>query len=324
MISYILRRLTGLIPLFIGITLISFFIIHLTPGKPTSLMTDLNPKVSLEVRERLEKLYGLDRPIIIQYRDWVMRLTRFDFGNSFVDDRNVLEKIKERVPITLFINLLSLLLILIIAIPIGVKSALQPGSFFDKSSTIFVFIGFALPTFWLALLLMAFLGVHLRWLPISGIKSIDFEFLPLGLKIIDIAKHLILPVFVSAFGGLTGISRYMRAGMLDVKSAEYVMAARARGLPEKKVIYNHAIRNALIPIITILGLSIPGLLGGSVIFETIFAIPGMGRLFFESAMSRDYPTIMGLLVLSSILTLIGNLIADIAYAWVDPRIRYKK
>ncbi|MBU2541398.1 MAG: ABC transporter permease [Candidatus Omnitrophica bacterium] len=324
MINYLIRRILILIPLFIGITLISFLVIHLAPGRPTTIASDFNPKVSLEVRARLAKLYGLDKPLHIQYRDWFLRLIRFDFGNSFLDDRPVWDKIKERVPITLLINVLSLALILIVAIPLGIKSALREGCLFDKSSTIFVFVGFAMPSFWLALLLMSLFGVHLRWLPISGIKSIDFEFLTPMMKFFDVSKHLILPVFVSAFGGLAGISRYMRQGMLEVIKADYVIAARARGLSETRVIYNHALRNALIPIITILGLSIPGLIGGSVIFETIFAIPGMGRLFFESVMSRDYPSIMGLLVLGSIFTLAGNLIADVTYAWVDPRIRYQR
>lgn len=324
MISYLIKRIFILIPLFCGIILISFLVIHLAPGKPTGIQTDLNPKASLEVRKRLEKLYGLDKPLITQFKDWSLRLIRFDFGSSFIDDRPVWDKIKERMPITILINLLSLLLILIIGIPLGVKSALKEGSLFDKTSSSVVFLGFAMPTFWLALLLMGFLGVQLRVLPISGVKSIDFEFLSPGLKIVDIARHLALPVFVSAFGGLAGISRYMHQGMLEVVNSDYVRAAFARGLPKNLVIYNHALRNALIPIITILGLSIPGLIGGSVIFETIFAIPGMGRLFFEGVMARDYPLIMGLLVLGSIFTLLGNLLADIAYAWVDPRIRYSK
>lgn len=324
MISYLIKRIFILIPLFFGIILISFLVIHLAPGKPTGIQTDLNPKVSMEVRKRLEKLYGLDKPLIVQFKDWSLRLMRFDFGSSFIDDRPVWDKIKERMPITILINLLSLLLILVIGIPLGVKSALKQGSLFDKTSSSIVFLGFAMPTFWLALLLMGLLGVHLRILPISGIKSVDFEFLNPGLKIVDVARHLVLPVFVSAFGSLAGISRYMHQGMLEVINSDYCTAAFARGLPKNRVIYNHALRNALIPIITILGLSIPGLIGGSVIFETIFAIPGMGRLFFEGVMARDYPLIMGLLVLGSIFTLLGNLLADIAYAWVDPRIRYSK
>ena len=321
MITYIIRRLLGIIPLLLGITIISFAIIHLAPGKPVSLQQSLNPKVSLEVRARLEKLYGLDKPLYVQYLKWLERLTRLDFGSSFNDDRPVLDEILERLPVTLIINISALIFILVVAIPIGVKSAVNPGGLFDKVMTIIVFIGFALPTFWLALLLMNLLGIKLGWLPISGIKSLDFEYFTLSQKIIDLAKHLALPVFVSGFGGLAGISRYMRSSMIEALNQPYIYTARAKGLPEKQVVYKHALRNAILPIVTILGLSVPGLLGGSVIFESIFALPGIGRLFYEAVMMRDYPLIMAEIVLTAILTMLGNLIADISYAYVDPRDR---
>jgi len=324
MLNYIFRRLLGIVPLLLGITLISFFIIHLAPGKPVVLDQAMNPKVTLEARQRLEKLYGLDKPLPYQYFDWLKRLSRFDFGTSFSDNRPVLEKIAERIPLTLSINLISLFLIFLIAVPIGIKSALAPGKTFDKIMTVFVFIGFSLPTFWLALLLMDLVGVKLGWLPISGIKSLNFEYFnPLN-KFFDLTKHLILPVFVSSITGLAGISRYMRSNMLEALKQPYIYTARAKGLSEHKVIYKHALRNAMLPIVTILGLSIPGLLGGSVIFESIFALPGIGRLFYEGVMMRDYPLIMAEVVLGAILTMIGNLIADISYAYVDPRIRYQK
>jgi peptide/nickel transport system permease protein len=189
-------------------------------------------------------------------------------------------------------------------------------------TAVFVFIGFAVPTFWLALLLMIFFGINLGWLPISGLRSLNYEYLGAYRPVpIDLVKHLILPVFVSAFGGLAGLSRYMRANMLEVIRQDYIMTARAKGLSERDVIYRHALRNALLPAITILGLSIPGLIGGSVIFETIFAIPGMGQLFYMAVMARDYPTVMGILLIGAILTLLGNLIADVSYALADPRIR---
>lgn len=321
MIAYIIRRLIGMIPLLLGITIISFAVMHLAPGKPTGPITDLNIKISLEAKARLEKLYGLDKPVHIQYVNWLKRFVRLDFGRSFTDDRKVSEKILERIPITLMIEILAMILIFMLALPIGVTSAVKENSFFDKSMTVFVFIGFAMPTFWLALLLMSFFGVRLQWFPISGIFSFDFEEFTILEKFIDLAKHLVLPVFISAFVGLAGLSRYMRTSMLEALRQDYVRTARAKGLPESKVIYGHALRNALLPIVTILGLSVPGLIGGAVIFETIFAIPGMGRLFFDSVMARDYPTIMGILVIGAVLTLLGNLIADISYAYVDPRIR---
>jgi peptide/nickel transport system permease protein len=324
MLSYIIRRLFGIIPLLLGITVISFMIIHLAPGKPTTLEQSMNPKVSPEVRLRLERLYGLDKPLHVQYLNWLSKLIRFDFGRSFSDNRPVLEKILERIPLTLTINVLSLVLILLAAIPIGVKSAVRPDGLFDRLSTVFVFMGFAVPAFWLALLLMNLLGINLGWLPISGIKSLDFEYFNLWHKTLDLARHLILPIFVSSIGGLAGISRYMRSSMVEALSQPYIYTARAKGLTQNKVVYKHALRNAVLPIVTILGLSLPGLLGGSVIFESIFALPGIGRLFYEAVMMRDYSLIMAEIVLGAVLTMLGNLLADISYAYVDPRIRYKK
>jgi len=324
MIVYFIKRIGELIPTFFGITLISFFIIHLAPGKPTDILTELNPKITPEAREKLEKYYGLDKPIIVQYGIWLKRIVRLDFGNSFSTDRRpVWDKIKERLPITIIINVISLLLILIIAIPIGVSSAVRQNSLYDKITTVGVFVGFAMPTFWLALLLMMLFGVYLHWLPLSGLRSLNYENLSTWGKILDYAKHLLLPIFVSAFGGLAGLSRYMRNNMLEVIRADYITTARAKGLPERDVIYKHALRNAILPVITILGLSVPGLIGGSVIFETIFAIPGMGQLFYMSVMTRDYPLIMGILTIGAILTLLGNLLADIGYALADPRIRVR-
>lgn len=320
MMRYIAKRFIGLIPVFLGITLISFFVIHLAPGKPTDMQTSLNPKISYEARLRMEKLYGLDKPVHVQYIDWLKRFLTFDFGHSYVDDRPVSEKIAERIPITLLINILSLALILVVGIPLGVISAVKRGSILERLTTIFVFIGFSMPEFWLALILMSLFGITLGWLPISGIKSLDFEYLSLFGKVIDVARHLILPVFIAAFGSLAGISRYMRTSMIGIIHQDFIRTARAKGLAESEVIYKHALKNAILPVITILGLSVPGLIGGSVIFESIFGIPGMGRLFYESVMSRDYPTIMGILSIGAILTLIGNLLADIAYSYADPRI----
>ncbi|MBW2519179.1 MAG: ABC transporter permease [Deltaproteobacteria bacterium] len=322
MINYLLKRIIMMIPLLIGITLISFVVIHLAPGEPTDLQTDLNPKASAEMRERLRERYDLDKPMYVQYGKWLVRLIQFDFGESFSQDhRPVLEKIIERLPITILINVLSILVILAVSIPIGILSAVRRNSLFDRSTTVFVFLGFAMPSFWLALLLMDYLGVRLGLFPIAGLKDIGHEYYNFGRQIWDYVHHLCLPVFVSAFGGLAGFSRYMRSNMLEVIRQDYILTARAKGLSETQVIYKHALRNALLPVITILGLSVPGLIGGSVIFETIFAIPGMGKLFYDGVMMRDYPLIMGVLVIGAVLTLVGNLLADISYALADPRIR---
>ena len=319
---YIIKRLLLMIPLFIGITIISFAVIHLAPGSPIDMATDLNPKATAEVKERMRALYGLDKPLHVQYWNWMSRLVVFDFGVSFSQDgRRVEDKILERMPITIFINVVSLALIFLVAVPIGVLSATFQNSFFDKVTTVTVFVGFAVPHFWLALLLMILFGVQLGWLPISGLKSLNYEYFPLSAQIWDRISHLILPIFISASGGLAGLSRYMRANMLEVIRQDYITTAKSKGLSTRTVIFKHALRNALLPVITILGLSIPGLIGGSVIFETIFAIPGMGQLFYASVMARDYPAIMGILVIGAVLTLVGNLIADLSYALADPRIR---
>ena len=322
MLQYIFKRLIFMLPLLIGITIICFTVMHLAPGSPTDLQTQMNPRVSAEAKERLRTMYELDKPLHQQYWSWVKKLAVLDLGKSFSSDhRPVADKILERLPITILLNILSMLLILLIAIPIGILSAVHQDSPFDKITSVFVFVGFAIPTFWLALLLMIFFGVNLSWLPISGIRSLNYEYLPAGAAFWDLIKHLILPVLLSAFGGLAGLSRYMRSNMLEVIRQDYIMTARAKGLSERVVIYKHALRNALLPVFTILGLSIPGLIGGSVIFETIFAIPGMGQLFYMSVMARDYPVVMGILFIGAALTLLGNLIADVSYAVADPRIR---
>ena len=324
MAGYLLRRLLALIPVLLWITVISFGIIHLAPGKPTDAAASFNPKVSLEARQRMEKLYGLDRPVAEQYAKWLGRLARFDFGRSFVDDRPVGEKIVERLPVTLTINLASLLLILALAIPLGTAAAVRPGGRFDRITTLFVFAGYSTPAFWLALLGMALFGVSLRWLPVSGLHSLDADSMGVLARAWDTARHLILPVGVAAFVSLAGLSRYMRSSMVEVLRQDYIRMARAKGLPERRVLFHHGLRNGLLPLITILGLSLPDLIGGSVIAETIFSIPGMGRLFYDAVMSRDYPVIMALVTVGAVLTMLGNFLADVAYAYVDPRIRVGK
>ena len=332
MIRYLFKRVLEMVPTLFGITLISFLILHLAPGKPTDVLSDFNPKITPEARERLEKMYNLDKPIVVQYGLWLKKIVKLDFGESFSTDRRpVLDKIwdrKQPLPdrrlfITFMLNLITMVIILAIAIPLGISSATHQYSLYDKLTTTFVFLGFAMPSFWLALLLMMFFGIHLDLLPLSGLKSMNYDSLSLFGKILDRINHLILPVFVSAFTGLAGDSRYMRSSMLEVIRQDYITVARAKGLPEKKVIYNHALKNAILPLITLIGLSVPGLIGGSVIMESIFGIPGMGQMFFMSVMTRDYPMVMSLLTIGGVLTLAGNLLADIGYMLADPRIRAK-
>ncbi|MEI7904586.1 MAG: ABC transporter permease [Candidatus Firestonebacteria bacterium] len=322
MLKYIIKRLLLSIPILFGITVITFLIIHITPGGPTVIQSQMNAKISPDSVAKLKALYDLDKPLTVQYGKWLSRLARLDFGESFNDNRPVMQKISERMPATLMLNILSFLFIFAVAIPLGVVSAVRQDSGYDKAFTAVTFVGYSFPSFWLALLLMLVFGVWLQVLPISGMVSANYESMPLLLQIYDRILHLILPVFVSAFAGLASISRYMRSSMLEVIRQDYIRTARAKGLPEREVIYKHALRNALLPVITIIGLAIPGLIGGGFIFETIFSWPGMGRLGWEAATSFDYPVIMGVVSIGALLTLAGNIIADIAYAFADPRIRY--
>jgi peptide/nickel transport system permease protein len=325
MLSYLISRTAALIPLLLGITLITFVVIHLAPGEPVEMQTAMNPKATAQTRQRLREYYGLDKPLHVQYLSWLKRLSTLDFGRSFApDNRPVLDKIKERIPVTLSINIIALILEFALAIPIGILAATRRNSVIDKGITLFVFLGFAIPTFWLALLLMYLFGVKLGWLPISGLHSLGGDKLTGVAWLLDVAKHLLLPLGIATFGSLAGLSRYTRSTMLEVLGQDYITTARAKGLAERVVIYRHALRNALLPVITLLGFSLPGLIGGSVIFETIFAIPGMGQLFYMGVMSRDYPLVMGILVIGAFLTLVGNLLADLAYALADPRIRHGK
>jgi peptide/nickel transport system permease protein len=322
MLAYLAKRLAGFVPLLLGISFVSFMVMALAPGSPVDLMTDMNPKASPEARVQLEKYYGLDRPLYVQYGLWISRIAKGDLGVSFSRDRRpVLDKIVEALPVTLLINVLDLALILAMAIPIGIYSAARQYSLADRVITVLVFVGFAMPGFWIALLAMMVFGEQLGWLPISGLRSLDYDSMSMLGKAGDRLAHLVLPVGISAITGLAGMSRYMRSSMLEVLRQDYIQTARAKGLSERVVLMRHALRNALLPVVTLLGLSIPGLIGGAVIAETIFAIPGMGRLFYTSVLARDYPVVMGITLIGAVLTLVGNLVADLLYVAVDPRLR---
>ena len=322
MLAYAIRRLLISVPLLFGILCLSFLMLKLAPGEPIMIQQDLQARATGAQRETLRQLYGLDKPIYVQFGRWIWRTVRLDFGRSYMPDgRLVTGKIRERIPVTLGLNLLELVIIFSVAVPLGILSATRQYSMFDKAMTLFVFVGFATPDFWLALLLMILFGVQLGWLPISGLRSLNFEYLAFWGQVWDIFSHLILPVLVAAFGGLAYLSRLMRGSLLEVIRQDYIRTARAKGLPEREVIYRHAVRNAVIPVVTLLGLMVPGLLGGSVFIETVFSIPGMGQLFVQSAFSRDEPVLMALIVIGASLSLLGNILADISYGLVDPRIR---
>lgn len=321
--KYIIKRLLLIIPMLIGISFILFIVMHLAPGDPTSMRYGLNPEVSESARANFNKMYGLDKPVLVQYVMWLKRFLSLDFGSSFIDDRPVISRIASALPATLLLQVSSLIVIFFVALPIGIISAAKRGGLFDRVMTVIVFVGYAMPTFWLALLLIFLFGFKMQLFPVSGMSPWYVAYLGgfAGLK--DLLWHLVLPVFVTAFGGLAALSRYSRSSMIEAMEENYILTARAKGLSEKRVILVHALRNALMPVATILGLTLPTLISGSFIFETIFAWPGMGRLGYEAIMNYDYPVVMGVAVIATFLTLLGIFLSDVAYAVIDPRIRYE-
>ncbi|MEA3322177.1 MAG: ABC transporter permease [Bacillota bacterium] len=316
MISYIIRRCLMAIPLLFGITVLSFAIIQMAPGGPTSLMMD--PNISKEDMKKFEERYGLNDPVHEQYFTWVSNMAQGDFGESLIRRGvPVSEMIMNRLPNTLLLMIVSTVLAVIVAIPFGVISARKQYSLTDYTVTVTSFLGLATPNFWIGLVLIMVFAVQLQWLPTGGVATLNAEF-----SILDRIHHLILPAFVLATADMAGLTRYTRSSMLEVLKQDYMRTARAKGLKENKVTYKHGLRNGLIPVITIFGLMLPGFIGGSVIVEKIFAWPGIGLLFFDSAFQRDYPVIMALTVISAVFVVIGNLVADILYAIFDPRIEY--
>jgi peptide/nickel transport system permease protein len=320
--NYILRRVLMMVPLLLGISILSFTIIKLAPGDPASLTVNMNAKIDPGYITKLREAYGLNAPLYVQYGRWLKGMFTLDFGKSFKDDRPVIDVIAERLPATLLLSGISFVLLFLIAIPLGVAAAYYRGRWLDHFTTVFSFVGFATPIVWIALLVILIFSVQLSWFPVSGMWSVGSEYLPWYERLGDLAWHLVLPVAVSVFGGLASVSRYARSNMLEVLQMDYIRMARAKGLTEFRVVFRHALPNALLPIITLLGLSLPGLLAGGTIIETIFGWPGMGRLNWEAIMSRNYPVVMGIGIILAFFTLLGNLLADISYAALDPRIKY--
>lgn len=323
MLAYAMRRTLAMIPMLIGISLISFLVMNLAPGAPMENIHAFgDARASTQVVDTFRQMYGLDRPWYEQYWQWLKRLAHFDFGMSLsLDRRPVSDKIWEALPLTIALNCISLALSLALAIPIGVFSALRRNSRLDRGLTLFVFVGFSTPKFWLALMLMMLFGIHLGWLPISWAGMPRWADVTWYDYAAAACRHGAIPIVCYSIGELALFSRFMRASMRDVLNSEYIVAARAKGLAEWPTVWRHAFPNALLPTITLLGLTLPSLIGGSVILEQVFAIPGMGRLFWESVTMRDYTLLMGVLTMGAVLTLFGNLLADIGYGLADPRIR---
>lgn len=339
MFRYALQRLVLMVPTFIGITFVAFLIMRLAPGDPVELyfagglgagMQAASPERLADIQRAKaaeRKRLGLDRPIAVQYALWFERLVTLDLGTSFKDRRPAWDKIEERLPVTITLNVISIVLTFLVAIPLGIYSSVRPGSWLDSLSTSIVFMLYSLPSFWVGTLILIYLcgGDYLRWFPPAGLHSLDYDpSWPLARRFFDYSWHIAMPVLCETYAAFAALSRYMRSSMLENARQDYVRTARAKGLSERVVVLKHILRNSLIPMVTILADILPALIGGSVITETIFSIPGIGQLGYQAILARDYPVVLGLFAISSFLTLAGILVADLLLAVVDPRISFAR
>ncbi|MDE0198310.1 MAG: ABC transporter permease [Caldilineaceae bacterium] len=352
MARYVIRRLLQAIPTLLGVSLISFVLVYNSPGDPILIRT-FDPNITQETREILRRQLGLDQHWALQYISWLTGITlrsgdvveeftrqdincnyvaglnatfcdsgggvlRGNLGTSIATNQPVWERMVERMPATFELSVSALLVSLLLGVPLGVLSAVRQASLFDGSVRVLAVVGNAVPSFWLGLMLIFYFGVALGWLPTGGRRTVSLtnEF-----DLVDRISHLILPTIILAFGGIAGISRFMRTETLEVIRTDYIRMAKAKGVAARRVWFVHALRNALIPLMTILGPTIFGVLTGAVIVETIFSWPGMGRMTFSAAVQRDYPTVLGAVMFFSLLTILGNLLSDVLYGVVDPRVR---
>lgn len=321
----LIRRVLQSIPVFIAITVITFALIHAVPGGPTARL-ELDPDIKPEDIARIRANMGLDKPVWVQYLIWVglarndegerSGLLQGDLGISYIDQTSVSRNIADRLPNTLLLTATSLVLSLLIALPLGVISALRRNSWIDNVATVASTAGVSIPSFWFGLIAILVLSVRLGWLPSGGMYTLGQE-----RTLLDLLRHLIMPVAVLSILNVAGWNRYVRGSMLEVIGQDYMRTAHAKGLRERVVVVRHGLRNALVPVTTLMGLSLPGLVGGALVTETIFGWPGMGRLAYHAATKRDYPIIMGVLVMSAALVIGGNLLADLSYALLDPRVK---
>lgn len=320
MLRYLARRLIQMIPLIFGVTLLSFIVIQLSPGDFLAEIR-LNPVVSSETVDAMRRNFGLDQPLFIQYAKWLWRLLHLDFGFSFAYHVPVSWLIGSRLVNTLILNVAALVIAWVIAIPIGIHAATRQYSVSDNALSLTAYLGISTPSFFSGLLLL-FVAFKTGWLPIGGMTSLDYDMLPWYGRILDVGRHLIIPASVLGFGAAAGLMRQMRGNLLEVLRQDYVRTARSKGLAERPVIYKHAVRNAINPLITLFGFEIGGLLGGAAILENVVGWPGLGRLILEAVVQKDLYVVMGSLVIGSATLVLGNLIADILLALSDPRIRY--
>jgi peptide/nickel transport system permease protein len=318
---YVLRRLAGAVPLVVGIATLIFFLVHLAPGSPVDLI--IGPGVTREFRTQMIETYGWDLPLPVQYVKWLSAMLTGDFGYSFSQTRPVRDVLLGYLPNTVVLSLAALTVAFFFGIVLGTVQAIRQYSLLDSGLSVVLLFFYSMPSFWLALMLILTMSLTLGWFPVSGTVSTDHEFLGLGARIVDRARHLALPTLSLALVLTAGIARYMRASMLEVVRQDYVRTAHAKGLPERVVVFKHALRNALIPVVTLVGLYLPFLFSGTVFIETIFAWPGMGRAIVNAIGQRDYPLVMAGSFFFAMMVVLANLLADILYAVVDPRIRYE-
>ncbi len=326
MVSYVARRLFYGVLTFFGITVAVFVLVHSVPGDPISFYVGTHGVAHLS-RASLDAIrheHHFDEPLVWQYIWWLRGVITLDFGTSIVDHRLVTTRIFEKLPNTFELNFLAFVLAAAIGVPIGLWSATRSGRPLERASAVVFFLLYSLPSFWVALLLMQFFSVNLGVLPLFGMTSENYLELAATQKLLDHARHLVLPVVTLSYAQLAIFARFSKSALTEVIRQDYITTARAKGVPPQRVLWRHAFRNALIPLITLLGLTIPYLISGSVIVEEIFQWDGIGRLYFDSILSRDYPTVLGLTVATAVATLLASLLADILYAAADPRIRFEE
>jgi len=316
MTRYIIRRVLIMFPLLLGLSLFVFVLIRLAPGDPTLFYLPPEHVADPEIRLRVMTRLGLDQPMHIQYVRWLTSAVQGDLGFAYGYGEPVLKLIANHIPATFQLQMVALILALVIAIPIGIISATRQYSILDNVVTLFAFFGLSMPNFWFALMLMLLFAVHWNLLPAVG-AGVDKP-------AVERLKYFVMPAVVLAFNYMATYVRFMRSSMLENIRQDYVRTAYAKGLRERTVLYRHALKNALLPVITVVGMSIPRLLGGSIIIESVFAWPGIGRLGYDAVLRRDYPTIMGLTILTAAFVMIVNLGVDIVYSFADPRIVYSK
>ncbi|MHB8631909.1 MAG: ABC transporter permease [Candidatus Limnocylindria bacterium] len=315
--AFILRRLLYAIPTLIGISIITFAIVRLSPGDPVRLFTFGASDITQADIAQLRHVYGLDKPIPLQYIDWVTRVVRLDFGQSLIYHKDAGKLIIELIPNTLQLAVVALVLQLVIGVPLGVIAALKRGTWVDGVIRVFGVAGHAIPAFWLGLVLILFFAVQLRWLPSQGMLTVGHDVWDIP----DRIKHIILPAFVLSLTGIADYARILRTETLDVLGQDFVRTAHAKGLPPRRVVFVHALRNALIPVVTALGGILALLVGGALVIEQVFSWPGLGRFTFQAAIAKDYPVIEAGTMIASVLLVASYILRDIAYAVVDPRIK---